>query len=59
MARGKDSHVKLALPEVQALINAIIDSFTSGSAKSDEQKKALANAGQKLRALEKKLQQRK
>ena len=59
MARGKDSHVKLALPEVQALISAIIDSFTFDSTKSDEQKKALANAGQKLRALEKKLQQRK
>jgi len=59
MARGKDIALKLGLAEVQVLIAAVIHSFESGSAKSDEQRKTLANAGQKLRTLEKKLQQRK
>lgn len=59
MARGKDIALKLGLAEVQVLIAAVIHSFESGFAKGDEQRKTLANAGQKLRALEKKLQQRK
>ena len=59
MARGKDIALKLGLAEVQVLITAVIHSFESDLAKSDEQKKTLANAGQKLRALEKKLLERK
>jgi hypothetical protein len=55
MARGKDIALKLGLAEVQVLIAAVIHSFESGSAKSDEQRKALANVGQKLRSLEKQL----
>ena len=55
MARGKDIALKLGLAEVQVLIAAVIHSFESGSAKSNEQRKALANVGQKLRSLEKQL----
>jgi hypothetical protein len=58
MARGKDIALKLGLAEVQVLIAAVIHSFESGSAKSDEQRKTLANAGQKLRSVEKKLLER-
>ena len=55
MARGKNIDLKLGLAEVQVLIAAVIHSFESGSAKSNEQRKALANVGQKLRSLEKQL----
>lgn len=58
MARSKDIALKLGLAEVQVLIAAVIHSFESGSAKSDEQRKTLANAGQKLRSVEKKLLER-
>ena len=59
MARGKDIALKLGLAEVQVLIAAVTQSFESGFAKSDEQRKTLANAGQKLRSVEKKLLERK